>query len=161
MGYSRTIINSVLREVLPPKNRKLKDVSLEYNISRTTISNWMKLSNSDSLYLDVIQNNPSSIAAKEKYQLVVEFASITEENQGAFLRTHGIHTEHLELWDQELRELVGNKNNRILDEKRELKNEVKKLQKELDRKDKALAEMATVLALKKKLDIYFQDREEY
>lgn len=160
MGYSRTIINSVLKEVLPPKSRKIKDVSLEYNISRNTITNWMKSSNNDNLNLDEIPNNPSSFTAKEKYQLVLEFASVTEANQGAFLRTHGIHSEHLELWDQELRELVGNKNNKALDEKRELKKEVKTLQKELDRKDKALAEMATVLALKKKLDLYFQEKEE-
>ena len=160
MGYSRTIINSVLKEVLPPKSRNISEVSQEYNISRTTISNWIKSSNNGNLKSDGIQSSPGSFAVKEKYQLVMEYASISEENKGAFLRMNGIHSEHLELWDQELRELVGNENNKSLEERRKLKKKVKRLEKDLIRKERALAEMATILTLKKKLDLYFQENEE-
>ena len=40
------------------------------------------------------------------------------------------------------------------------KKRIKDLEKELNRKDKALAEMAAIMALKKKLDIVFGDHEE-
>ena len=39
---------------------------------------------------------------KEKYQLVLEAASIDNEQLGLFLRERGLHSEHLTIWDQEL-----------------------------------------------------------
>ena len=45
-------------------------------------------------------------------------------------------------------------------ELRELKKKNKDLEKELQRKEKALAEAAALLVLKKKLDILTKDRED-
>ena len=64
---------------------------------------------------------------------------------------HGLHSEHLPLFRQELNELMTEK----VDEKdkriKELEKQLKETQKELNRKTDALAELAAIYTLKKKL----------
>ena len=70
------------------------------------------------------------------------------------------HSEHLPLWEQELREIVTEKEKRQREELIELKRRNKELEKELARKDKALAETAALLALKKKAEAIWGDDED-
>ena len=46
---------------------------------------------------------------KEKYQLFVDASGLNENDRGGFLRERGIHSEHLVIWDQELREMIEKK----------------------------------------------------
>ena len=61
-----------------------------------------------------------------------------------------MHSEHLNVYEQELRDIVTEKNEKYREENKQLKKEKRALEKELRRKEKALAEMAALLALKKK-----------
>ncbi len=97
---------------------------------------------------------------KEKYQLVLEAASIDNEQLGLFLRERGLHSEHLTIWDQELREMIDKKNDKKDQELKALKKKNQELEKELQRKDKALAEAAALLLLKKKLDDLMKDQKD-
>jgi len=97
---------------------------------------------------------------KEKYQVLLDAAGITEDDRGGFLRERGIHSEHLTIWDQELRDMIDKKPDPKDQELRELKKKNKELEKELQRKEKALAEAAALLVLKKKLDSLTKERED-
>ena len=89
------------------------------------------------------------MTTKEKYQILLEASGLVEDERGRFLRERGIHSEHLVIWDQELREIMANKPDPKDQELRELKKKNKELEKELQRKEKALAEAAALLILKK------------
>lgn len=102
--------------------------------------------------LDEDDENPSSMRnSREKLDLLIEYQTVSEENQGEWLRQHGLHSEHLPLFRQELNELMAEK----VDEKdkriKELEKQLKETQKELNRKTDALAELAAIYTLKKKL----------
>ena len=97
---------------------------------------------------------------KEKYQLVLEAAGIDNEQLGLFLRERGLHSEHLTIWDQELREMIEKKNDKKDVELKALKKRNQELEKELQRKEKALAEAAALLLLKKKLDALMEDQKD-
>jgi transposase-like protein len=84
-------------------------------------------------------------------------AKLPDEELGAFLREHGLHSEHLTLWDQELRESMAENTSKKDQETAQLKKRVRSLEKELARKDKALAETTALLVLKKKLDALMGD----
>ena len=92
--------------------------------------------------------------------MVVEAAGIDDEQLGEFLRQRGLHSEHLIMRDQELRDMIDKKAEQKDKENKELKKKVKKLEKELLRKEKALAEAAALLVLKKKLDALTRDYED-
>jgi transposase len=49
---------------------------------------------------------------KEQYQFVLDAASIDNEQLGGFLRERGLHSDHITIWDQELREMMNKKNDK-------------------------------------------------
>ena len=159
MRYSRAIKESVLKKVLPPEKRSIQEVSKEYGISEQTIKNWIEKVNNGILDLD-IDRGPNYLTSAEKLHLLLEAAGLPEENRGNWIREKGLHTEHLQLWEQELRDTVTDKNQESKQELRDAKKKIKALEKELNRKDKALAEMAALIALKKKLHQILEEDEE-
>ena len=160
MGYSHAVRHSVLKKVLPPESRSLAQVSRETGVNEQTIRNWLNQSKSGILPNEKTDSSPRSLTPKEKYQLVVEAAGINDEQLGEFLRERGLHSEHLTLWDQELRDMIDTKKDKQVNENKALKKQVKELEKELLRKEKALAEAAALLVLKKKLSTLSTDNEE-
>jgi transposase len=151
---------SILKKVLPPEGRSISEVSRETGVNPQTIRNWINRSQSGILADGAQDSCPRFLTPKEKYQLVVEAAGIDDEQLGEFLRERGLHSEHITIWDQELRDMIEKKNEQQDKENKALKKKVKELEKELQRKEKALAEAAALLILKKKLDALTRERED-
>ena len=160
MGYSRAVMVGVLKKVLPPEARSIVEVSRETGINDQTIRNWVKKSESGILPDSLQESSPRFMTPKEKYQLVLQVAGIDNEQLGLFLRERGLHSEHLTIWDQELREMIDKKNDKKDQELKALKKRNQELEKELQRKEKALAEAAALLLLKKKLATLMTDQKD-
>jgi len=162
MKYSIGFRNSVLRKVLPPENRSVYSVAKEAGISPITIQSWLSRLKDGSLDLDNegSEPTPSQRGASEKLKLLLESKTICEEQLGEWLRQHGMHTEHLSLWEQELEGIVTDKQQELKKENSELKKENKQLKKDLARKQAAMAEALALLTLKKKAEQLFNSEEE-
>jgi transposase-like protein len=88
---------------------------------------------------------------------------LSEDELGVFLRTEGIHEATLKEW----RESVFSAATGALKDSHRKKSEntpmarrIRELERELRRKEKALAEAAALLVLKKKLDTFFGEGED-
>ena len=159
MKYSKRIKSSALRKVLPPENRSVPEVAQEMGISDQTIYNWKKRAENGTLALDAETISPVSVNRIEKFSLLLEGKGKTDETMGAWLREKGLHSEHLNLWEQELQDILKNKDTKYKEENTRLKKAYREIEKELRRKEKALAEMAALLTLKKKANEIWGDRE--
>ncbi len=159
MRYGRAIKESVLKRVLPPNSESIRSVSTETGISDQTIRNWIEKVDKGILGEDA-QLGPRQLGAAEKFNLLLEASALTEEERGSWIREKGLHSEHLQLWQQELRDSVSEKNNKEKKDLKDAKKRIKELEKELSRKDKALAEMAALMALKKKLHHLLEEEED-
>jgi len=159
MKYSKRLKETALRKILPPENRSVPDVSREMGISEQTIYNWKKQAENGSLFLEET-GSPVHTGQLEQYNLIIESKLIGEDRIGEWLREKGLHSEHLNLWEQEIKDTLNNKDNKLKLENQKLKKEKKQLEKELHRKEKALAEMAALLTLKKKADAIWGDGED-
>ena len=104
---------------------------------------------------------PNDLSAEEKLKAVLEAAPLSDEQLGAFLRKKWIHETHLEQWriqmlgGLEKHRTAGKLSRRHADIKR-----IRSLEKELRRKDKALAETAALLVLKKKVQQIWGDEDD-
>jgi len=96
--------------------------------------------------------SPRAINISERYSLLIESYKIKKKDKGRWLRENGLKSEHLILWEKELKNQVTEQEKRMKSEIKELKINYRKLQKELNKKDKALAEMAALITLKKKAE---------
>lgn len=160
MKYSIGFRNGILKKVLPPESRSLKDVAIENGISEQTIRNWMQMARNGTLAVATGESTPGERDAAEKLRLVLESKEVPEESMGIWLRERGLHSEHLPLWEQEILHIMSDKTDKRKSKDAELLKENKQLKKELARKEKALAEMAALLTLKKKADAIWGDGED-
>ena len=103
------------------------------------------------------ERRPQDWTAEEKLDAILEYEKLNEEERGKYLRERGLHSIHIERWKEAIVEgLKSSKlNKKDLREKR-----IKELEKELRRKDKALAETAALLVLKKKAQDIWGDPED-
>jgi transposase len=158
MVYSDEFRNRVLKEVLPPNNRSVDEVCAQFGVSAWSVHRW-KHAAKDGMLSGGAQR-PSERPLAEKLTLLLEGTALPEERRGEWLRTQGLHTEHLSLYEQEIRQPMTNKEKRQREEIVQLRKDKKVLERELRRKDSALAEMTALVALKKKLALIFGEDEE-
>ncbi|RAL19955.1 hypothetical protein DL240_13210 [Lujinxingia litoralis] len=91
----------------------------------------------------------------------MEAAGLSEEELGAFLRREGLHEADLVRLRQEVLEAAEKGLSPQKQKAAEPENkELKRVKKELARKEKALAEAAALLVLQGKLKAYFSEDED-
>ena len=159
MKYSISFKKSVLRKVLPPNNESIPAVAKEMGITSASIYVWIKKAKNSNLLKDG-ELPVNRRGANEKLRLVLEEKKVSDEKKGEWLRQNGLHTEHIHQFEQEIKDIVVDKNQQTKEELRKLKSENKDLKKDLRKKEKALAEMAALIILKKKADAIWGDNEE-
>jgi hypothetical protein len=138
-----------------PHGPTQSDLAVETGIPQTTLSHWVRRSINVLPVSD--KNTPGSASgsrrpedwtAQERLRVVIEAGKLSDQELGEFLRREGLHEETLEAWREAALEALrpaprGMKP--AADGKK-----IKELERELARKDKALAEAAALLILKKK-----------
>lgn len=162
MKYSEGFRNSVLRKVLPPESRSVYAVAKETGISAITIQSWLSKLKDGTLSFESegSEPTPGERGAAEKLKLLLEAQKIGDAEKGEWLRQHGLHSEHLALYEQELEGIVTDKQQDLKREVAELKKENKELKRERARHQAAMAEALALLTLKKKADALFHPDEE-
>jgi len=86
--------------------------------------------------------------AEDKLRIVLEASRLSDEELGAYLRAEGVHEARLKDWQAAATAALSPSRGKAKTSP-EAKR-VKELERELRRKEKALAEVAALLALKKK-----------
>lgn len=161
MRYSRGFKASAVRKTLDGTGRSIHKVAAELGIYPATLSQWIYQHKAGTLSLDEGDSiPPNDRHPGEKLALLLESKTIDQENMGEWLRTRGLHSEHLTLWEQELTTTMQHKETNAQAENTALRKENKALKKELARKEKALAEAAILITLKKKYPNLFEQEEE-
>jgi transposase len=104
---------------------------------------------------------PQDWTSEERLNMVVACASLGDEALNAHCRMQGIYPHHVKQWKLDFINGHSAKQKTVSpSEIKILKHENKSLKKELNRKDKALAETAALLVLKKKVhEIWGNDED--
>jgi transposase-like protein len=135
-------------------------LSKEVGVAQVTLSRWLsRASAADPAPDGSSAPSPSSRrTAADKARLVLEAEALSGDELGAFLRREGVYEAELNEWRQAMHIAFG-KGKARADSKPEHQR-IRQLEKELLRKEKALAELAALLALQKKARAYFLGEED-
>jgi hypothetical protein len=138
--------------LLPPESAPIETVSREAGISVSTLERWR----GDALSMPARER---AWTAPARLEAVVATAAMSETEQSAWCREHGVYPSELARWRQGATEALAEPEEARAHPKdtRADKKRIKELERELQRKDKALAETAALLVLSKKLSAIFQD----
>jgi transposase-like protein len=103
---------------------------------------------------------PDGKTAAEKLRLVNEASALSEEELGEFLRKNGIHSAQLEQWRKDALAGLGAPVRKPSSKHTQEAKKIRELEREVRRKDKALAETAALLVLKKKAQAIWGDEDD-
>lgn len=154
-NYSEAIKASVLAKALAPNAPGVVELAKKFNISKSTIYSWMNaMLKKQNIKPGNAPQRPHDKSPEAKLQAVLDTMGKTEQEQGAYCRAQGIYSNHLDTWKKQMLEGLGVANtSKRKAENLQTSKEIKKLKRDLERKDKALAEVSALLILKKKADL--------
>ena len=107
------------------------------------------------------EKRPEDWSKEQRFNAIVACHDLSEEQINAYCRTQGIYVHHIEQWKLEFLGANNIADNAQSQQKvRQLAQQNQKLKRDLNRKDKALAETAALLVLQKKVqDIWSEDED--
>ncbi len=152
--YSESFKSKIVEKLLRPGGRSASSVSKDVGVSQPTLSRWLREAvslSSVSTKKSTEQKKGKRWSAEERLRIVVQASQLSEEDLGALLRREGVHTKQLERWRETVR--VALRGGHASEARRQAERDrerIRELERELRRKDKALAESAALLWLKKK-----------
>ena len=153
----KTAINKLIESGL-----SLRQFAQREGISLSTLYSWrVKYTEAD--FRLTKSNTPENWTAEQKFSAVIETAAMSEVEVSEYCRKKGLFPEQIQQWKQSC--ISGNqseadKRKQQAQERKADKKRIKELEKELKRKDAALAETAALLVLRKKLNAYWGEDED-
>jgi len=161
--YTDSFREQALEKVYNRGDASIVSVAEQLGLNPWTLKNWMKSRRTKSGKPRTAQSDSgvrsNEHSAAERMQLLLDSHGLDEQALGAFCRHHGIFTHQLEHWREAFESAAGAPP-AAHQQVRELKQTQATLERELRRKDKALAEAAALLVLQKKFHALWEDKGE-
>ena len=159
-------VSKVLRRA---EHVSVKDVADSLGIGHSTLQRWVRKSKNqelnDSSHRDVRsmskEKRPQDWSLEERLEIVIACGALDDAGISELCREKGLFPHHVNQWKIEF---ASGKTSATEQKKqpssKNLKHEIKSLKKELNRKDKALAETAALLVLQKKVNAIWGSDED-
>ncbi len=161
MEYPVEFRETMIKKALS-SNEPQDSVAEEFGIGRSTLQKWLRdyrhggggpVTHRDKRLQDW--------SAEERFAALLETSQLDEEERVGWCRRHGLHSHHLAQWKAAaMAGTTAHKASAVAGETRQLREENKRLKKELRHKEKALAETSALLVLKKKAHLIWGEPED-
>ena len=151
----------VKRRMSPPARQSVAQISKELGIHLATLYAWRKAWRLQGEVVPASEKAPEGWSSADKFTVVLESSGLNATELGAFCRERGLYPEQVDRWRQAAQDANANSMLTMADQKdlekrhQQDQREIKRLQQELRRKDKALAEAAALLMASKKIQAYW------
>jgi len=149
--YSDDFKASIVAKLLPPRSLSVVQLVKETGIPRDTLYGGRRQAAGQRALPPVPAGVAATLSSAAKFAAVVETATRNELDLGAYCRHKGLFTKQLAAWRQccvTANEPLPTRAERA--KQRAAQEQIKDLSKQLQRKDRALAEAAVLLVRQKK-----------
>ena len=103
MIYTENFKKAMVQKMLIPGGPGVTRLSREIGVNKQTLYNWRdKYQNRGSEYPDYIRS-PRQWTEVDKYEALLEAARLSGEDLGKWLREKGLRSEHIEIWQHEMK----------------------------------------------------------
>ncbi len=153
--YGQGFKDRAVARLLPPQSASVDEVAREVGVGAQTLQRWL----GDALSRPARER---AWTAPARLEAVIATASLDEAARGAWCREHGVYPQQLAQWrDSATQALAQPEEARASPQQtRQDRRRIKELEREVHRKDRALAETAALLVLSRKLEAVFNNKGE-
>ena len=143
-----------MARLLPPESATLEVVAREVGIGAGTLARWR----------EGLQSRPArgrAWTAAARLEAVITAAAMAEADKSAWCREHGVYPAELDKWRASATAALSEPEEERASPQatRQDRKRIKELERDLLRKDRALAETAALLVLSKKVGAIFNRGE--
>ncbi len=161
--YPEEFKDSVIQKMMPPNAISVPQLSKDTGVADVTLYKWRKEYRNKGVAVPADNRKPENWSAEDKLAVVVETMALNQADLGEYGRSKGLYPEQIEQWKQAA--LTGCQSHVQIERQKTSQNKkdqqkIKKLEAELRRKEKALAETAALLVLSKKCQAIWGENEE-
>lgn len=154
--YSPAFKSRMLRRLIGPAATSANALAKEVGVNQVLLSRWLRESRT-------VEGMASSHKKKkwtgaEKLRVVIAARGLSETELGALLRREGVHEAELTAWQAAAEAALNDGPGRA--PRSAEAQRIQTLERELRRKDAALAETAALLVLKKKVQAIWGDGDD-
>ena len=160
--YSSQFKEAILNK-LSQSRLSVRKFATQEGINISTLYSWQKQFNTSGLSVTKVSSS-DKWSSEEKFSVVLETAALPEVELKEYCRVNGLYCEQVKAWKQACiavnTTVKPTRIAKVTPEQKSDKNRIKELERELRRKEKALAETAALLVLGKKFDAYWKEKED-
>ena len=164
--YDATVRDAIRKRMSPPNRESVAQIARDTGITTQTLYNWRLKWQKQGQLVPATTKPPEQWPPADKLAAVIQSAALSGTELGAFCRARGLYPKQLARWRQAAEDANGPNAVSMADQRdlqrknHELIRQNRRLQRELEKKEKALSEAATLLMLSKKLDQLWPRGEE-
>jgi len=162
MGYSPGRKAAVLKRMLPPNNMAIRQLSKEEGISEGTLHAWRSQARGKGRLLPDADAGGECWSSRDKFAAVLETAALNDTDLAEYCRKRGLFPAQVAVWRtacEQANDWDRVSTARIGQATKDEKKRIKGLERDLARKDRALAETAALLVLRKKASAIWGDED--
>lgn len=161
--YTEEFKLSIIKQMMPPQNKKVNQISKENGIAEQTLFKWKREAKSKGIVITDGDVQTEKWSTKDKFMIVVETASLNNAELSEYCRKKGLYVEQVESWRDACMQAnggVAEEASKLNKANKEKDKAIKKLEAELKRKEAALAETAALIVLRKKAQAIWGENED-
>ena len=154
-SYSKEFKESVIKKMMPPNAVSVPQLCKETGVSDVTLYKWRKEYRNRGIAVPGDNSQADDWTAEDKLAVVIETAGLNSAQLSEYCRSRGLSPEQVDQWKtaalsgyQRYAQAEKEKNRYRQEEQKR----IKRLESELRRKEKALAETAALRVLSKKCE---------
>jgi transposase-like protein len=172
MNYAPSVRAKLVKRLTGPHAPTQAELASETGVPQATISRWLREAGNltpvprkkappatSTPEAPPAQKRPQDWTPLERAQAVLHASTLSRAELGQFLREQGIHREQLIEWQHALEDALSTRPTRHSRAARDAKR-IRELERDVSRKDRALAETAALLILKKKMALFWGEGDE-
>jgi transposase-like protein len=163
VGYPKERKAAVLKKMLPPINKTIPQIAKEEGISEATLYNWRKAARAEGRLMPDGDTTAAGWNASDKFAAVLETAAMNEAELSVYCRERGLYPEQIAQWRaacEQANDWDRSQTQQMKAARRDDEKRIKELERDLRRKEKALAETAALLVLRKKAQAIWGEPED-
>ena len=155
--FSKEFKDKVVQKILSRGGLSVREICDREGVGLSTAANWVKACGTVTATRPAGPRGRMKWTAEAKLKAVIETANLNETDLGIYLRKVGLFSNQLAEWRSEIIENLSLKPKFKKDER---DDQIKVLEREILRKDKALAEASALLILEKKVALIWGGKKE-
>jgi transposase-like protein len=163
MPYTEGFKARMIERMAGPEGISASALAQEAGVPQPTLSRWLRqrpLRRVGAMKDDKKRPEARKWTVEQKLRVVLEASRLSDEELGAYLRREGLHEAQLQEWIAVATAALSSKPKGKQHRSSPEAKRIRELEKDLRRKEKALAEMAALLTLKKKLEVLWGDEDD-